>query len=187
VIVLWAGRALKNGARGLQLIVNNLRFLILPWVRCASLASRVLARCARQLPQDCAARCGYAPVLIESFVERERGRGSVRAGGFPVGFATTHEPNGNAAISTSCSDCNSRQTDWTRSLVFQTQPGRTSCLWLAAPKLATSQIAAVHLWVQAFWSKRPGSPGSGGASPYRAGASVRFALHILSHLAITAT
>jgi hypothetical protein len=32
----------------------------------------------------------------------------------------------------------------------------------ATPKLATSQIAAVHLWVQAFWSKRPGSPGSGG-------------------------
>jgi hypothetical protein len=28
---------------------------------------------------------------------------------------------------------------------------------------------AVHLGVQAFWSKRPGSPGSGGASPYRAG------------------
>ena len=42
-------------------------------------------------------------------------------------------------------------------------------LSLATPKLARSQIAAVHLWVQAFWSKRPGSPGSGGASPYRAG------------------
>jgi hypothetical protein len=42
-------------------------------------------------------------------------------------------------------------------------------LSLATPKLATSQIAAVHLWVQASWSKRPGSPGSGGASPYRAG------------------
>jgi hypothetical protein len=41
-------------------------------------------------------------------------------------------------------------------------------LSLATPKLVTSQIAAVHLWVQAFWSKRPGSPGSGGASPYRA-------------------
>src|ERR1700722_14420352 len=48
--------------------------------------------------------------------------------GMQPGFATTPEPNGNAAISTSCSDCNSRQTDWTRSLVLQTQPGRTSCL-----------------------------------------------------------
>jgi hypothetical protein len=27
-------------------------------------------------------------------------------------------------------------------------------LSLATPKLATSQVAAVHLWVQAFWSKR---------------------------------
>jgi hypothetical protein len=45
---------------------------------------------------------------------------------------------------------------------------RADVLSLATPKLATSQIAAVHLGVQAFWSKRPGSPGSGGASPYRA-------------------
>jgi hypothetical protein len=56
----------------LRLIVNNLRFLILPWVRCANLASKVLARCGRQLPQDFAARYGCAPVLMESFVERER-------------------------------------------------------------------------------------------------------------------
>jgi hypothetical protein len=56
----------------LQLIVNNLRFLILPWVHCTNLASKVLARCGRQLPEDFAARYGYAPVLMESFVERER-------------------------------------------------------------------------------------------------------------------
>lgn|SRR5580693_3279557 len=59
----------------LHLIVNNSRFLILPWVRCANLASKVLARCGRQLPQDFAARYGYAPVLMESFVERERFKG----------------------------------------------------------------------------------------------------------------
>jgi uncharacterized protein DUF4338 len=58
--------------KSLGLIVNNLRFLILPWVRCANLASQVLGRCGRQLPQDFAARYGYAPVLLETFVERER-------------------------------------------------------------------------------------------------------------------
>lgn len=58
--------------QGLHLIVNNLRFLILPWVRCANLASKVLALCGRQLPADFAARYGYAPALMESFVERER-------------------------------------------------------------------------------------------------------------------
>ena len=60
----------------LKLIVNNLRFLILPWVRCANLASQVLSRCAHQVPQDFNARYGYAPVLLESFVERERYLGS---------------------------------------------------------------------------------------------------------------
>lgn len=64
------------GRRALGLIVNNLRFLILPWVRCANLASQVLGRCGRQLPQDFAARYGYAPVLAETFVERERFLGS---------------------------------------------------------------------------------------------------------------
>src|SRR6202035_4428591 len=35
-------------------------------------ASKVLAGCGRRLPEDFAARYGYAPVLMESFVERER-------------------------------------------------------------------------------------------------------------------
>jgi hypothetical protein len=53
-----------------------------------------------------------------------RGRAKLRLSrGFPVGFATTHEPNGTPAISTSYSDGKSRQTGWIRSL--QTHPGRT--------------------------------------------------------------
>jgi hypothetical protein len=65
-------QSLEERRQGLHLIVNNLRFLILPSVRCANLASKVLALCGRQLPADFAARYGYAPVLMESFVERER-------------------------------------------------------------------------------------------------------------------
>jgi hypothetical protein len=44
----------------------------------------------------------------------------------------------------------------------QLAPAQRVAMKMATPKLATSQIAAVRLWVQAFWSKRPGSPGSGG-------------------------
>ena len=62
----------QQRCQGLPLIVNNLRFLILPWVGCANLASKVLAGCGRRLPEDFAARYGYAPVLMESFVEQER-------------------------------------------------------------------------------------------------------------------
>jgi hypothetical protein len=38
--------------RNLHLLVNNARFLILPWVHCKSLASRILALISRRLPDD---------------------------------------------------------------------------------------------------------------------------------------
>ena len=40
----------------LQLVVNNARFLILPWVQVRNLASTVLARSRRRLPDDWQAR-----------------------------------------------------------------------------------------------------------------------------------
>ena len=55
--------------RSLPLVLNNARFLILPWVRVAHLASHVLARCARQLPGDFLRRYGWRPVLLETFVQ----------------------------------------------------------------------------------------------------------------------
>jgi hypothetical protein len=60
----------------LHLIVNNTRFLILPWVRCRNLASRVLALCARRLAEDWQHRYGYRPVLLETFVESPRFQGT---------------------------------------------------------------------------------------------------------------
>ena len=55
--------------RNLQLIVNNARFLILPWVQSKNLASKLLALASRQLPQDWQDRYAYRPVLLETFVE----------------------------------------------------------------------------------------------------------------------
>ena len=48
--------------RNLQLIVNNARFLILPWVQSQNLASKLLALAARLLPQDWHDRYAYRPV-----------------------------------------------------------------------------------------------------------------------------
>jgi len=48
----------------LHRIVNNARFLILPWVRCANLASKVLSLCSRRIPKDFQEAYGYAPVLL---------------------------------------------------------------------------------------------------------------------------
>lgn len=62
--------------RHLYLIVNNARFLILPWVRSPNLASKLLAMAARRLPHDWLQRYGYRPVLLESFVDTERFAGT---------------------------------------------------------------------------------------------------------------
>jgi len=60
----------------LHLVVNNARFLILPWVQCKNLASHVLGLVARQLPDDWYRRYGYRPVLLETFVEAPRFMGT---------------------------------------------------------------------------------------------------------------
>jgi hypothetical protein len=62
--------------KNLQFVVNNARFLLLPWVTSRNLASRVLAGAAKQLPQDWQARYGYAPALLETFVDTTRYKGT---------------------------------------------------------------------------------------------------------------
>jgi hypothetical protein len=60
----------------LHLIVNNARFLILPWVTSKNLASRILSGVAKQLPHDWQSRYNYTPVLLETFVQKDRFKGS---------------------------------------------------------------------------------------------------------------
>lgn len=62
--------------RHLHLVVNNARFLILPWIRSRNLASRLLAMATRRLPDDWHERYGYRPVLAETFVETPRFHGT---------------------------------------------------------------------------------------------------------------
>jgi Domain of unknown function (DUF4338) len=62
--------------KNLQLVVNNARFLILPWIQSKGLASKILSLIARQLPHDWHQRYGYRPVLLETFVESARHRGT---------------------------------------------------------------------------------------------------------------
>ena len=66
----------EQRCRGLPLIVNNARFLILPWVQSKNLASKILAMIARQLPIDWFNRYNIQPVLMETFVEHERFTGT---------------------------------------------------------------------------------------------------------------
>ncbi len=61
--------------RNLPLIVNNARFLILPWIQSKNLASMLLARVAKVLPEHWQEIYGYCPVLLETFVEKPRFQG----------------------------------------------------------------------------------------------------------------
>ncbi len=62
--------------RNLHGIVNNARFLILPWITVRNLASRILATAIKRLPHDWQTRYGYQPVLLETFVQCNRFRGT---------------------------------------------------------------------------------------------------------------
>lgn len=66
----------EQRARHLHLVVNNARFLILPWVNSRNLASRILALAAKRLAKDWHARYQYTPVLLETFVEQQRFTGA---------------------------------------------------------------------------------------------------------------
>jgi hypothetical protein len=72
----FIGWTLQERQRNLHLIVNNARFLILPWIAARNLASRILSLAANRLPQDWQIRYGYKPLLLETFVERDRFRGT---------------------------------------------------------------------------------------------------------------
>jgi len=72
----WIGWSAEQRARNLPYLVNNSRFLMLPWVRVKGLASKILARCARQLPGDWERRYGCRPLLLETVVDARRFRGT---------------------------------------------------------------------------------------------------------------
>jgi len=65
----WIGWTAEDKKVRLHLIVNNSRFLILPWVHVKNLASRALSMAARQIQRDWLEEYCYAPVLLETFVE----------------------------------------------------------------------------------------------------------------------
>ena len=59
----------------LNFLTNNMRFLILPWVRVPHLASHILGRVARRISSDWIEKYGHPIYLLETFVERDCFRG----------------------------------------------------------------------------------------------------------------
>ena len=72
----WIGWDEHGRRNNLQRVVCNSRFLIAPYVRVPNLASHVLSLCNRRLAGDWQGRYGTEPVLVETFVDRERHAGT---------------------------------------------------------------------------------------------------------------
>jgi Domain of unknown function (DUF4338) len=72
----WIGWDDATRARYLPQVVNNSRFLLLPWVHIQNLASATLAHVLRRLPADWQAQYGVTPLLVETFVDPAQYRGT---------------------------------------------------------------------------------------------------------------
>jgi hypothetical protein len=68
----WIGWDNKTREANLHLVINNVRFLILPWVKIKNLASKILSISVKIVPKDWQSFFVYKPVLIETFVDRKR-------------------------------------------------------------------------------------------------------------------
>jgi Druantia protein DruA len=68
----FIGWSHEQRQRHLSLIVNNARFLIMPWVKSKNLASKILSLVAQRLPDDWESQYHIRPVLLETFVDTEQ-------------------------------------------------------------------------------------------------------------------
>jgi len=69
----WTPEVRKSN---LSMLANNDRFLILPWVKVKHLASHLLGKVVRRIRDDWQAKYHHPIYLLETFVERDRFKGT---------------------------------------------------------------------------------------------------------------
>ncbi|HDH12112.1 MAG TPA: DUF4338 domain-containing protein, partial [Nitrospirae bacterium] len=72
----WIGWDDRRRIKNLSRIVCNSRFLIVPHVKVKNLASYALSKCMKQLKEDWQEQYNIKPVVLETFVQRNRFKGS---------------------------------------------------------------------------------------------------------------
>jgi hypothetical protein len=84
--------------RELPKITNNLRFLILPWVKIKNLGSRILSLNLNRLPSDWEEKYGHGLIAVETFVDQSKFRGTVykAANWTCIGQTAGRQKRGNA-------------------------------------------------------------------------------------------
>jgi hypothetical protein len=73
----WIGWDFHHQYDRLKLVTNNSRFLILPDWHIPNLPSRILSLCQKRLPGDWQAIFGHRLLLLETFVDPQRFRGTI--------------------------------------------------------------------------------------------------------------
>jgi len=124
----WIGWSLPARRANLARVVNNSRFLIMPSVTVPNLASHVLGLSLARVARDWQARYGYAPVLVETFVDTQRYAGTCyRAANWQYLGETAgrREGFGNGTVSTGKKAIFVRplRADW-RTILGQAPPER---------------------------------------------------------------
>jgi len=84
----------------LKFLTNQMRFLVLPWVRVPHLASHILGRVARRINGDWMKKYGHPIYLLETFVERDCFQGVCyqAANWICVGQSTGRSRNGHPGL-----------------------------------------------------------------------------------------
>jgi len=73
----WIGWDFRHSYGRLKLLANNSRFLILPDWHVPNLGSRILSVCQKRLLADWQTRFGHRLLLLETFVDPQRFRGTL--------------------------------------------------------------------------------------------------------------
>jgi hypothetical protein len=91
----WIGWEAPARQRHLDLVSNNARFMVLPWVKVPHLASHLLGCVAARLSADWQQKYGQPIYLLETFVEAPRFAGTCyrAAGWLSVGLTTGRTRN----------------------------------------------------------------------------------------------
>jgi len=73
VYIGWSQQSRKTN---LQEMTNNVRFLVLPWIKVPHLASHILSLVSHRLPSDWEMKYGHPIYCLETFIECDRFRGT---------------------------------------------------------------------------------------------------------------
>lgn len=86
----YIGWTSEQRRTALYLVTNNSRYLIFPWVRIPHLASHILGKVAQRISGDFQVKYGHPILLLETFVEQGRFRGTCykAANWLYVGYTT---------------------------------------------------------------------------------------------------